>query len=97
MYTHVTFLNFMNTMNTDYTGYFSYEGLVALFKYYTDYEENTGNAIQFDSSLINASWTEYNSKEEALADYDYDSYKDMVLDFTVIELTNGHILVNVLF
>jgi len=48
---------------------FSLEGYYALFKYFTNYEENIGEEIEFDPVAICCDWTEYDSLEDVQIDY----------------------------
>ena len=40
---------------------FSYEGLQALFEYFEEYEDSTGETIDFDMIAICCEYTEYDS------------------------------------
>ena len=49
---------------------FSREGLQALFKYYEEYEDSTGEKIELDVIAICCDWTEYESEYQLVNDYD---------------------------
>lgn len=67
---------------------FSPDALSALFDYYNEFEEK----IELDVIAICCEWTEYGSKDEALAEYGFDDTYDLT-DFTqVIELDEQGIL-----
>ena len=68
MFTYVTENDFRNAFKTwqggQYKGNFSYDGLGALFNWYEEYEESTGEKIEFDMVAICCEYTEYESIEE---------------------------------
>jgi|LSQX01.3.fsa_nt_gb hypothetical protein len=68
---------------------FSYTGLGALYDFYTDLENETGEQIELDVIAICCEWSEYGTIEEIVQDYensvpdvnpndytDIDEYKD---------------------
>lgn len=67
MIQHVTFSMFANGLHP-YD--FSEEAITTLFNYYVSLEEDSGKQITFDPVAINCDWTEYNSIEDALFEYD---------------------------
>ena len=52
-----------------YKNSFSYEGLDALFDYFEEYEENTGEEIDFDMVSIACEYSEYASAWEAMEQF----------------------------
>lgn len=52
-----------------YKNNFSYEGLTALFEYLEEYEESTGEEIEFDMVALCCEYSEYPSAVEAVSDY----------------------------
>ncbi|MHB8096032.1 MAG: hypothetical protein ACYDEI_00040 [Erysipelotrichaceae bacterium] len=48
---------------------FSYEGLKALFDYFMDFEEETGEELEFDPIAICCDYTEYENLEELQNNY----------------------------
>ena len=58
---------FMRSDN--YKNNFSYEGLHALFEYLEDYEDDTGEEIEFDMIGICCDYSEYDSLEAFAHDY----------------------------
>lgn len=48
---------------------FSREGLQALFKYYTDYEDSTGEQVELDCIAMACDWTEYESEYLLVNEY----------------------------
>jgi len=49
---------------------FSYEGLVVLFEYLENWEEETGEKIEFDMVGICCDYVEYDSIEDYVREYD---------------------------
>ena len=50
---------------------FSRPALRALFDWYEELSDSTGEDIKFDAIAIRCEWAEYNSIEEVRADYDW--------------------------
>jgi hypothetical protein len=48
---------------------FSYEGLKALYEYFEEYEDSTGEELEFDMIGICCEYTEYDSLKEYNDDY----------------------------
>lgn len=86
---------------------FTYEGSMALFKYFEQYEEDTGERIELDVIAICCDWAEY-TPEELVSEYG--SYLDRDDDIedseyaeklakeltdrtTVIECGNGNFII----
>lgn len=65
---------------------FSYKGKVALFEYFKEYEESTGEEIELDIIAIYCEYTEYENIEEFHTNYDADNYPDMdsIRDYTQV-------------
>lgn len=85
-----------------YNNQFTYEGANAVQDYYEQLSEDLGEDIEFDPIAWCCEWAEYNSITEAMNDYKQDgddelSKAEMLAWFedktTVIELDNGHVLV----
>ena len=67
---------------------FSREGLIALWEYLEEWEESTGEEMEFDVIALCCDFIEYDS----LADYQQD-YSDDVEDYTAaITENNGYIV-----
>ena len=68
---YVTESMFINSfMSSDtYKNNFSVEGLRALFEYLEEYEENTGDTINFDMIAICCEYTEYDSLKQYNDEY----------------------------
>jgi hypothetical protein len=88
---------------------FSQDALAALFDYYRDFEEDTGEEIEFDPVSICCDWTEYDSASEAAEAYGWeageaedeknDTSEREALQYlhdetTVLELSSGFVVLN---
>ena len=100
MHTQVTQSSFVNAFMALRPDNFSYEALDALFNYYEDLEEETGEPIELDVIAICCDWTE-ETEEDVRANYSLyiDDYpiSDDVLQFlqnrtVVTKLDNGKYL-----
>jgi len=49
---------------------FSREGLQALFKWYEEYEDSTGEPVELDCIAMACDWTEYESEYQVVNNYD---------------------------
>lgn len=73
----INFCQFTDAFNSCRPENFSYEGLKALFGYLEQYEENTGEEIEFDVIAICCEYTEYENLAEFQDNYDKKDYPDM--------------------
>ena len=72
-----------------YANNFSYEGLSALFDYLEDYEDDTGEQIEFDLVALCCDFTEYENLQEIKDNYsDIESLEDLEGYTTVIPVYN---------
>ena len=72
-----------------YANNFSYEGLSALFEYLEDYEDDTGEQIEFDLVALCCDFTEYENIQEIRDNYsDIESLEDLEGYTTVIPVYN---------
>jgi hypothetical protein len=62
--------------NDDRKNQFSYEGLKALFEYFEEYEDSTGEELEFDMIGICCEYTEYDNLKELNNNYSK-QYKDL--------------------
>ena len=70
---------------------FSRVGLQGLFDYLEEYEESTGESIEFDPIALCCEYSEYDNIAEFHLEYDHENYPDIdsIMDYTqVIELGN---------
>jgi hypothetical protein len=65
---------------------FSYEGLTQLFEYLEEYEDSTGEQIEFDPIALCCEYTEWEDLEEFWKNYDKETYPDFdtIGDYTQI-------------
>lgn len=74
---------------------FSKEGLKALFDYFTQYEEETGNEIELDVIAICTEYTEYADLGEFNAEYpSVKSIEELRTNFVYIPFAGGFIIQN---
>jgi len=81
---------------SSYENCFSYEAKIALFNYYEEFEESTGEVIECDPIAFCCEWREYENLKEVLEDYTNIRDMEDLLDHTqVIEIPNsdGRLLV----
>ena len=93
MYTRVTEDNFRNTfLTSDYSENFSYSGLTALYNYFEELEDDTGQTIEFDLIAIAGEYSEL-TIEELRANYSIDKDIDVIKylqeNTIVIEIENS--------
>ena len=60
------------TKSDTYKNNFSWEGLAALFDYLEEYEESTGEKVEFDPIALCCEYSEYKSAWEAMEQYQPD-------------------------
>ena len=70
MYVNLSESLFIELMgDKDYHG-FSYRGLKALYQIIEEFEKSIGESIEFDRVVIRTVFSEYDSLEDLMADYD---------------------------
>lgn len=98
MKTTITYNEFANAFLTSgsYETKFSREGLSALFDYFEELEESTGEEIEFDMVGIACDFTEYASIAEFRENYgdEYKTWDDVYEVATVISVDDGAIVQN---
>jgi hypothetical protein len=73
---------------------FSYHGAKALFKYFTQYEEDCGTDIEFDPIAFRCEFDEYENLKEVKENYeDIKNLDDLKDHTTVIEIPNSERLI----
>ena len=72
----VNFYEFRNWFEQHRPDNFSRAGLRALFDYLEEYEEDTGESIEFDPIALCVEYTEYDNIAEFQLDYDKEEYPD---------------------
>jgi hypothetical protein len=89
----VTEYQFVDIMAQKQHG-FSYEGAKALFQYFEQYEQDTGEEMEFDPIAIRCDFDEYESLEDIKKSYqDIESLEDLQNHTTVIEIPNSDRLI----
>ena len=82
------------TQSDTYKNNFSYEGLKALFDYFEQYEEDTGETTEFDMVGICCDYSEFDNLEEIQSQYpDIKSIDDLEDKTSVIKCDNGHLII----
>lgn len=85
--------------SSSYKNNFSYEGLTALFEYFEEYEESTGEELEFDMVAICCDFTEYENLEEIrgvypdyFEQYNIETVEDLQDHTQVIQFDSGIII-----
>jgi|TARA_R110002012_G_scaffold253333_1_gene432398 hypothetical protein len=74
---------------------FTYEGLIALYDYLEQYEEDTGTQIELDVIALCCEYVEYEDLEEFQGDYsgEYESIEDIEQATTVIMIDDDSFII----
>ena len=82
------------TQSHSYKNNFSYDGLTALYEWFQDLEDDTGEPIQFDMVGICCDFTEYESIDEFNRDYG-ENFKtiDDIEETTVIKIDDERFII----
>tara|TARA_B100000287_G_scaffold110706_2_gene103062 strand:+ start:215 stop:514 length:300 start_codon:yes stop_codon:yes gene_type:complete len=89
----VTLSYFMDRFNEVRPKNFSYEGLEALYNYLEQLSEDTGEDIELDVIAICCDYTEYDSLEEVLNDYNLETRQDLEDRTIVIDIPDSKALI----
>ena len=74
---------------------FSYKALQALWEHFEQYEEDTGEQIEFDPISICCDYTEYQDIKEVQENYpDIKTMKDLERETKVISFDGGFVIQN---
>jgi hypothetical protein len=94
MYVDINGSEFVSYFNAIRPDQFSYDALRALFDWYEELEEATGEQIKLDVIAICCDWTEYENIEEFRKDFgeEYEDISDIENDTTVIEFDGGFLV-----
>ena len=68
---------FLNNWPESRKDQFSYNALCAIFEHLTNYEESTGEELEFDPIAICCDYTEYSSAVDAAKEYGYEEAVDL--------------------
>mgnify|MGYP003110377367 CR=1 FL=1 len=84
MKTTIHFYEFRNWFEQNRPDNFSRVGLKSLFNYFEEYEDSTGESIEFDPIAFCIEYTEYDDMAEFHESYDKEDYpdKDAIMDYT---------------
>ena len=89
----VTEYQFIDTMAQKQHG-FSYEGAKALFEYFEQYEQDTGEEMEFDPIAFRCSFYEYENLQEIKKNYkNIETLEDLQNHTTVIEIPDSDRLI----
>ena len=92
--TTVTPNAFHDAFNTMRPNQFSYDALEALYYFFEEYNEDTGEAFELDVISICCDFTEYADIGEVMKDYgDIESLEDLCDHTIVIELPNEGLVI----
>jgi hypothetical protein len=73
---------------------FSYEGAKALFEYFEQYEQDTGEEMEFDPIAFRCSFDEYENLQEIKKNYkNIETLEDLQKHTTVIEIPDSDRLI----
>jgi hypothetical protein len=73
---------------------FSYEGAKALFEYFEQYEQDTGEEMEFDPIAFRCSFDEYENLQEIKKNYkNIETLEDLQNHTTVIEIPDSDRLI----
>ena len=92
--TESQFINAFKSWDT-YKNQFSYEGLKALFEWFEEYENSTGEEMELDVVAICCDFTEYESLKEYNEDYDkeYEEIDEIADDTTLIKIDDERFII----
>ena len=89
----ITAHQFVDTMAQAQHG-FTREGARALFEYFEQYEQDTGEEMELDPVAIRCNFDEYESLEDIKENYeDIETLEDLQNHTTVIEIPNSDRLI----
>ena len=82
----VNFYEFRDWFEKNRPNNFSYSGLQTLWEMLEEYEDSTGEEIEFDPIALCCEYSEYEDMEEFWQDYDKEDYpdEDAIMDATFI-------------
>jgi len=92
--TESQFINAFKSWDT-YKNQFSYDGLKALFEWFEEYENDTGEEMELDVVAICCEFTEYESLKEYNEDYDkeYEEIEAISDDTTLIKIDDERFII----
>ena len=85
----INFNRFCDGFSESYKNNFSYEGKKALFEYLEEYEDDTGEELNFDPIAFCCEYTEYENLKELQGSYpDIETIEQLAEQTTVISIYN---------
>ena len=86
---------FRNYFGGQYKTNFSYEGLKALFEWFEEYENDTGEEMELDVIAICCDFSEYDSLKEYNEYYDkeYEEIDEIADDTTLIKIDDERFII----
>ena len=92
--TESQFINAFKSWDT-YKNQFSYDGLKALFEWFEELENDTGEEMELDVVAICCDFTEYESLKEYNEDYDkeYEEIDEIADDTTLIKIDDERFII----
>jgi hypothetical protein len=86
----INFSQFCDGFPESYKYNFSYDGKRALFDYLENYENDTGETVEFDPIALCCEYSEYSSWEDFQAEYpNIKDFEELNERTTVIEVDNA--------
>lgn len=73
----LNFSQFLDNWPESRKDQFSYDAMQAIFDYYENIAEETGEDVEYDPIAICCEWSEHNSAVEAIKDHGYDCDYDL--------------------
>jgi len=97
MIDHISFTVFYDRFQDMRPYNFSYNGLRALYDYLLDYEDSTGQEIEFDVIALCCDYNEYEDLDEFKKDYgaEYETIEDIEQQTTVIRIDDESFIIQV--
>ena len=93
MYKDINFNNFCDGFPDSYKDNFSYEGKKALFDYLEEYEDGTGEKMEFDPIALCCEYDEYADFEELQGNYNVENMEDLENHTTVIKIDDNSFII----
>ena len=86
---------FRNYFGGQYKTNFSYEGLKALFEWFEEYENDTGEEMELDVIAICCEFTEYESLKQYNDEYgnECEEIDEIADDTTLIKIDDGRFII----
>ena len=87
----VNVYEFCNLMNSDEFSNFSHDALLAIFDHIEQKEEEIGEEMEFSRADIRAMYSEYQSRQQAIEDYNLLDVAD--ISERLIDLPGGGVVI----